>query len=75
MSISPLNLELDVLSAALAKLGIDVPASQVLEVIKEEVDKTYAERQPKSMFVIISTVLRVRDFGRSIFPWTREANT
>jgi len=59
MSTSPLNIELDVLSAALAKLGIDVPASEVPEAIREEVDKTHAEK-PKSMyFVIISTALQV----------------
>ena len=34
------SLELDVLSAALVQLGIDVPATEVLEAIKEEVDKT-----------------------------------
>ena len=52
-----LILELDVLLAALAKFGIDVPATEVLEVIKDEVNKIHAER-PKSMFfVTISTML------------------
>jgi len=82
MSTSPLNLELDVLSAALAKLGIDVPASEVLEAIKEELDKIHAE-QPKSMFFVIifsdraeSNVFFIRAFGRSTYtlPWTREAD-
>jgi len=59
MSTSPLNIELDVLSAALKKLGIDVPASEVLQAITEEVDKTHAEKPNSVYFVIISTALQV----------------
>jgi len=58
MTTFKLNLELDVLLAALAKLGIDVPATQVLKAIKDEVDKKAHAERPKSMFfVTISTVL------------------
>ena len=62
MSTSPIiefNLVLDVLSAALAKLGKDVPATEVLKAIKEEskVNKTHAERLKSVFFVTISTVL------------------
>ena len=47
------NPELDVLSAALAKLGIDVPATEVLEAIKEEVKKKNAEGGKGVFFVAI----------------------
>lgn len=41
----PFVIELDVLSAALAKLRVDLPATEVFEAIKEEAEKKSAKRR------------------------------